>query len=469
LQLLRASLTQHSKHVYFAQGYDMTRSCQRQRQHTDAPGTADRRDCDRDGDGAATTSVHRDAPSPDSRALKNNRETAAASERGARGGSTMWRSADKSFCWNRHAGKTLVAAADVAADVATAAADVGGTSTVESLLTPLMYGSFATASATHLGTEVSITILARTSIARVGIRHHCRGSDARGEVANFVETEQIVQVDGKRGASSFVIVRGSVPLRWSQPLRNFFWKYRIFMTGTGNEEVESEAPVDAEAEAEAHVEGVEAATPLRRHFSALGVRYGRVTVVDLLSCHGDEARLRLAFANAVSQLPLTADRDLSPSLRYVQYDFSRESRGAGGNVAALGTLVTSLGGELRAHGHFVDPFNPGEHYTAATARSTRCAVRQQEGVFRVNCKDCLDRTNLVQAGVAHAALEQQLHSLGALGQEECLSAALDAAHRHLWSDHGDAVSTQYSGTVVRIPHLHPKPATPNPQPLTPQP
>jgi hypothetical protein len=29
-------------------------------------------------------------------------------------------------------------------------------------------------------------------------------------------------------------------------------------------------------------------------------------------------------------------------------------------------------------------------------------------VFRVNCKDCLDRTNLVQSAVARNALEEQL-------------------------------------------------------------
>lgn len=48
-----------------------------------------------------------------------------------------------------------------------------------------------------------------------------RGIDHEGNVANFVETEQIVycpnkSFDDKPVFSSFVIIRGSVPLFWTQ-------------------------------------------------------------------------------------------------------------------------------------------------------------------------------------------------------------------------------------------------------------
>lgn len=35
-------------------------------------------------------------------------------------------------------------------------------------------------------------------------------------------------------------------------------------------------------------------------------------------------------------------------------------------------------------------------------------ICQQEGIFRVNCMDCLDRTNVVQAAVARVVMEQQV-------------------------------------------------------------
>lgn len=39
----------------------------------------------------------------------------------------------------------------------------------------------------------------------------------------------------------------------------------------------------------------------------------------------------------------------------------------------------------------------------------------QEGVFRTNCVDCLDRTNVVQGLLARHALEALLAQLGVLG------------------------------------------------------
>lgn len=38
-------------------------------------------------------------------------------------------------------------------------------------------------------------------------------------------------------------------------------------------------------------------------------------------------------------------------------------------------------------------------------------ICQQEGIFRVNCMDCLDRTNVVQAAIARAVMELQVQSV----------------------------------------------------------
>ena len=35
-------------------------------------------------------------------------------------------------------------------------------------------------------------------------------------------------------------------------------------------------------------------------------------------------------------------------------------------------------------------------------------ICKQEGIFRVNCMDCLDRTNVVQAAIARVVMEQQV-------------------------------------------------------------
>lgn len=46
-------------------------------------------------------------------------------------------------------------------------------------------------------------------------RFNVRGLNDEGNVANFVETEQALYMDG--GVASFVQVRGLVPVFWDQP------------------------------------------------------------------------------------------------------------------------------------------------------------------------------------------------------------------------------------------------------------
>ena len=61
----------------------------------------------------------------------------------------------------------------------------------------------------------NLTLISRRSIYRNGRRFNTRGADEQGHVANYVESEQILQKDDER-VYSFVQVRGSIPLEWTQ-------------------------------------------------------------------------------------------------------------------------------------------------------------------------------------------------------------------------------------------------------------
>lgn len=65
---------------------------------------------------------------------------------------------------------------------------------------------------------VDIVLISRRSKDRAGLRYQRRGIDDEGHVANFVETEMLVRakVGGKVSMFSFVQIRGSIPLKWSQ-------------------------------------------------------------------------------------------------------------------------------------------------------------------------------------------------------------------------------------------------------------
>uniref|UniRef100_A0A183CGD0 Phosphatidylinositol-3-phosphatase SAC1 n=1 Tax=Globodera pallida TaxID=36090 RepID=A0A183CGD0_GLOPA len=75
--------------------------------------------------------------------------------------------------------------------------------------------------------------------------------------------------------------------------------------------------------------------------------------------------------------------------------------------------------------------------------------RFQNGFFRTNCMDCLDRTNVVQSLLAIESLRYQLQHFGILPQ---LATNFNAwprfvhTFKNLWADNGDDCSKQYSGT-----------------------
>lgn len=64
------------------------------------------------------------------------------------------------------------------------------------------------------GKLFDFVLISRRNVLRAGTRFNMRGIDEKGNVANFVETEQIVHYGDYR--CSFVQIRGSIPLAWSQ-------------------------------------------------------------------------------------------------------------------------------------------------------------------------------------------------------------------------------------------------------------
>eukprot|EP00967_Tisochrysis_lutea_P150297 scaffold290507_cov27-Tisochrysis_lutea.AAC.2 len=84
-------------------------------------------------------------------------------------------------------------------------------------------------------------------------------------------------------------------------------------------------------------------------------------------------------------------------------------------------------------------------------------ARRQVGVMRINCLDCLNRTNLLMSALALRAAAVQLRELAALAvgnvAGEHLSRASEpsllAALQRMWGEVGDAISIQYAGEPPR--------------------
>ncbi|EAL71679.1 hypothetical protein DDB_G0271630 [Dictyostelium discoideum AX4] len=250
-----------------------------------------------------------------------------------------------------------------------------------------------------LGGTCQFTLISRRNLNRSGTRYNVRGIDKKGNVANNVETEQIIEIK-ENTFTSFVQVRGSIPLLWSQfPTL----KYKPSVKFYGDEKENSQA--------------------LEQHFKQLHQLYGSTTVVNLIDRKGAELKLGEAYEERVKSLK---------DVHYVWFDFHSICKGM--RYDKLSILMDQLKDDLKQYGFFF--VEDGK------------IVQKQQGVFRTNCIDNLDRTNVVQSLITRHSLENQMASVlnKQIPSTTFKGDQFEYVFKNIWADHGDAISTQYSGT-----------------------
>ena len=91
-----------------------------------------------------------------------------------------------------------------------------------------------------------------------------------------------------------------------------------------------------------------------------------------------------------------------------------------------------------------------DHRERINERSCK-VLNKQVGTIRVNCMDCLDRTNVVQSVLSRNIAHKQLWKLDIAGQPkgdpfEKFYGPLEEAFRESWTDNADRISILYTGT-----------------------
>jgi len=252
-----------------------------------------------------------------------------------------------------------------------------------------------------------LTLISRRSIKRAGLRYLRRGVDDFGNVANCVETEQILSDWNWDHIFSHVQLRGSIPLYFQQSPYALRPKPVL---------LRSEA-VNAEA--------------FQRHFKNIRGRYGSIHAVSLVEKRGNEAIIGEKFQNSFENLP-----DANQGVGFNWFDFHRECRGMRFENVKL--LFNEIGETLDKFGHTEEIRENG----------TSRRAKNQSGVLRTNCMDCLDRTNVVQSFCARNSLDKQLISLGITSMSAEEEMKTSAGFNILWADNGDAISKQYASTAA---------------------
>ncbi|CAF3399833.1 unnamed protein product [Rotaria socialis] len=269
--------------------------------------------------------------------------------------------------------------------------------------------------------DIELWLISRLSCERAGTRFNVRGVNDDGAVANFVETEQIVFVPRQNHYSSFVIIRGSIPLFWHQP---------GFQVGTHRITVLRSEALSFKAFFE--------------HFKYLYRHYGRVLIINLVDKREDEKRIGEEYQNLFELLVKTyqsKQKKEKPLLGYLtEKDFiwfgyheqAREAKGLTPEQFVDQMLIQnkqySIGPELERQNIFT--------FMDETISSL------QQGVFRINCIDCLDRTNNVQLTIGMIALTMQIASLKKKVNVNNLVDRL----KDMWINNGDHISRIYTGT-----------------------
>lgn len=253
-----------------------------------------------------------------------------------------------------------------------------------------------------------LTLISRRSIKRAGLRYLRRGVDDEGNVANAVETEQILSTstwDAKDKIFSFMQIRGSIPLFFSQSP----YAFKPIPIQYGSESTNQAA--------------------FKKHFSNVLSRYGDVYCTSLVDKHANELKIGESYEQHASQFNANGGVN-GKKIDFEWFDFHGVCKGM--KFENVSILMNTL-----------SPFMNQHKWTTQQGNQI---IQSQTGVLRVNCMDCLDRTNVVQSASAGQTLQRQLEELG-------LSINLQTDPKTswfntLWADNGDAISKQYAGTAA---------------------
>lgn len=274
----------------------------------------------------------------------------------------------------------------------------------EGFLTTVIRG-FAESFTTYVKRlKITLTVISKQSWKRAGTRFNARGIDDEGNVANFVETELIMYSD--EYCYALTQVRGSVPIFWEQDPSLINPKVQITRSAEATQPVFDE------------------------HFIRLIDKYGPVHIVNLLSTKSNELDLSKRYREHLRKSEkLTLNKDVF----LTEFNFHRETAQEG--FLAVKKIIPILRDSILDSGYFSYDVKNKE------------VLSKQQGIFRTNCLDCLDRTNLVQQTISLFVFRTFLNDFELINRNAYIEDEdFYIKENVLWADHGDQISQIYTGT-----------------------
>lgn len=264
-------------------------------------------------------------------------------------------------------------------------------------LTTVIRGFAETLNTTINGRTCQMTIISKQSWKRAGTRFNVRGVDDDGNVANFVETELILN-DGNQ-VFAFTQIRGSIPCFWEQDTALISPKVQI------SRSFDATQPT------------------FEKHFENLNSKYGLIHIVNLLS---KTRSGEIELSNTYRKHFLELHKKNPDSVFFTDFDFHQETSKTYADATRLLPLLKE---SFEDFNYFSYDFHKNK------------VLSEQSGTFRTNCLDCLDRTNVIQQVISMKTLMEFLKPRNVYDLS-----SLKNKHDTLWANHGDRISQIYTGT-----------------------
>lgn len=271
------------------------------------------------------------------------------------------------------------------------------------LFSKIVKGFFGFRTVSISDVDYKISLHSRIAAKKAGTRFNSRGLDDQGNASIFCETDVIIT--SSNFVFSYVLLRGSVPV---------FWEQKGFQIGHPSVQITRKPLATQPA--------------FDRHFQTLNVDYGLIHALSLLSMRDGSVESLLTDAYEYH----LANCSLSERISFTKFDLNQ--RYEENTKTYLEDLFQRVGRDIQIFGYNAEVFS--------------CQLKKtQNGVFRVNCFDCLDRTNTVQDFIARKVIDLFCRNY-LIGPDfkQLDSIRIQSCVGNLFADNGDAISHIYAGT-----------------------
>ena len=331
------------------------------------------------------------------------------------------------YCWNSYLAKVFIR---------------NESNPLDQFIFPIINGFFGICSGEEYSGDLALALIARKDIRRSGMRFLIRGADKNGNVANFIEIEELLisKHSDYTTINSYIQIRGSIPMIWTQE-PNMTRNPKIEINNNPEENYNS----------------------FSSHIKELLNKYDSIHCINLIDKKKDQFKIGKEYEKLCNEFKTKQTKE-GRNLEYTWFDFHNECKKMRyDNIKKL-FLQESVSKHLEESNYTNIQIDQKKYQDMLIDKETKILEyfikenflkfnEKQSVVFRTNCVDSLDRTNVVQSVFGRYFLHLMLKKSGfadILPSKEDITIPFrgnfESKFKNLWADNGDYLSFSYSGT-----------------------